>query len=279
MRRVMVIVALALVVGGGVALRLQDRESPPGETVGQSTQAEDIPPGRLFDLRLGGGVDQKVLYVAPAKPVASIVMLPGGSGDVGLAADGGIRHDDNFVVRTRGLWVRRGYAVLIPDALAHASLRGERSSPDYAAAVVQLAEFARSRAAAPVFLLGTSQGAIAAVNGAAHAPQGLVAGLVLTESVSRLGGSGETVFSAGPEGVRAPTLVVANRDDQCDVAPPDDASRIVAAMTNSPDAQVAFVSGGTDESGRACGSLTPHGYYGIEAQVVDLIAGWIDAHR
>jgi hypothetical protein len=29
----------------------------------------------------------------------------------------------------------------------------------------------------------------------------------------------------------------------------------------------------------ANGSLTPHGYYGIETQVIDVIAQWIDSHR
>jgi hypothetical protein len=33
------------------------------------------------------------------------------------------------------------------------------------------------------------------------------------------------------------------------------------------------------KSHKACGSLTPHGYYGIEAQVIDIIARWLDAHR
>ncbi|MDR3468229.1 MAG: alpha/beta hydrolase [Xanthobacteraceae bacterium] len=273
------VAAVALMFSTGAALPRQAATPGRDDAIAQSREAEGISPGQLLDLRLRGGGDQRVLYLSPAKPVAVVVMLPGGAGDIGLEGDGGIRHGNNFLVRTRDLWVQHGYAVLIPDTIDHASLRGDRSSADYAAAVVDLAGFARSRASAPVFLLGTSQGAIAAVNGAAHAPQGLISGLILTESVSRIGGSGESVFSAAPQDVRVPALVVANRDDQCDVAPPPDAPRIVAAMRNSPDAHVAFVNGGTAASGRACGSLTPHGYYGIEPQVVDLIAGWMEAHR
>jgi hypothetical protein len=235
---------------------------------------------QVMDLPLGGGLQQRVLYAAPAgRPRGVIVMLPGGSGEVGIRRDGDLRHDDNFVVRTRSLWVARGYAVLIPDTLDRENLRGLRSSPAYAALVDGLASYARRTAQAPVFLLGTSQGSIAAMNGAAHAAPGSLAGVVLTESVSILGGSHETVFDADPAGVRAPALVVANRDDACDVAPPSEAPAIARAMGHAASVKVLYVSGGVDRSRKACGSLTPHGYYGIEAEVVGDIAGWMDQRR
>ena len=233
---------------------------------------------RVFDLPLADGERQRVLYAAPPRPWATIVMLPGGAGDVGVEQNGDVRHDDNFVVRTRALWVAKGYAVLIPDTIDRANLRGVRSSPEYARLVDGLVGFAHAQARGPVFLLGTSQGSISAMNGAAHAAPGSVAGVVLTESVSRMGGSHETVFSADPQGVTAPALVVANRDDACDVAPPEDAPRIAAAMTRSRNVSVLQVAGGMTRSRKACGSLTPHGYYGIETQVVDQISRWMQAH-
>jgi hypothetical protein len=116
------------------------------------------------------------------------------------------------------------------------------------------------------------------MNGAAHAPVGSIAGVVLTESVSMLGGSHETVFDADPGDVRVPALVVANRDDACNVAPPTQAPRIVASMRHSPDARIIYVRGGTQHSADACGSLTPHGYFGIEDEVVARIARWLDSH-
>jgi len=174
--------------------------------------------------------------------------------------------------------VDQGFAVLIPDTVDRANLRGDRSSPEYGELVDELADFAHAQAPGPVFLLGTSQGSIAAMNGAAHAAPGMVAGLVLTESVSHLGGSHETVFDADPRDVRVPALVVANRDDRCDVAPPDEAPHIAASMTRSPDVHVLYVNGGIMKSHSDCGSLTPHGYFGIEAGVVQGIAQWIDAH-
>jgi hypothetical protein len=205
-------------------------------------------------------------------------MLPGGAGDVGVESDGDVRHGDNFVVRTRSMWTAQGYAVVIPDSIDRTNLRGSRSSAGYAGVVARLVTFAHAQAPGPVFLLGTSQGSIAAMNGAAHARPGSVAGVVLTESVSVQGGSHETVFDADPQDVRIPALVVANRDDACRVAPPANAVRIKQSMAHSPDASIAYVSGGQTRSGNACGSLTPHGYFGIETQVVALIASWLQAH-
>jgi len=232
----------------------------------------------LVDLPLQGGARERVLIAAPAHPRGTIVMFPGGDGDVGLKSDGDIAHDANFVVRTRGLWNDLGYAVVIPDTIDRDNLRGVRSSPGYARLVRDLVDLAHARLPGPVFLMGTSQGSIAAMNGAAHAQPGSIAGVVLTESVSVMGGSHETVFDASPNLVRVPALVVANRDDQCSVAPPADAPRLAAAMSGSRDVKVLMVAGGTTQSKSDCGSRTPHGYYGIENTVVPQIARWLDEH-
>jgi pimeloyl-ACP methyl ester carboxylesterase len=233
---------------------------------------------RLFDIPLAGGASQRVLLVVPPNALGAIIMLPGGAGDIGLERDGDIRHDDNFVVRTRTSWAARGYAVLIPDTIARENLRGLRSSPAYASLIWDLVGFAHRQINGRVFLLGTSQGSIAAMNGAAHAPAGTVAGVILTESVSVMGGSGETVFDADPHRVHVPALIVANRADRCKVAPPEMARDIARALTASPEVRVLVVSGGLTRSANDCGSLTPHGYLGIEDQVISTVTAWMRAH-
>lgn len=233
---------------------------------------------RVLDMPRPNGAVQRVLLSIPAHPRGTIVMLPGGAGTIGITRDGRLTHGDNFVVRTRALWNAKGYGVLIPDALASDTMRGRRSSPGYARVIGDLVALAHRQGTGPVFLLGTSQGSIAAMNGAAHATPGSVAGVVLTESVSVMGGSHETVFDADLAQVTIPALIVANRDDRCNVAPPADAPRIAAAMTHSPEMKVLTVSGGVTRSKKDCGSLTPHGYYGIEDKVVDAIVRWLDAH-
>jgi hypothetical protein len=222
--------------------------------------------------------EPRTLYARPQAPRGTIVMLPGGSGDISLDDDGDFARGKNFVVRTRDLWLARGYAVMIPDAGDGQNLRGLRNTPEYAKIVRDLVHAAHARAQGPVFLLGTSQGAVAAMNGAAHLSKAELAGVILTESVSRRSKSGETVFDASPDRVTAPALIVANRDSACRVAPADDAPRIAAAMTGASEVKVIYVRGGVTRS-RECGSESPHGYFGIENAVVDQIADWLDAHR
>lgn len=227
------------------------------------------------DLPLPDGSFQRVLYDAPPSAVRGvIVMFPGGADDIGIEKDGQIKHGDNFVVRSRDLWTAKGYGVVLVDAIDHQSMRGKRSTAAYAEVTREIVEFAHQQANAPVWVLGTSQGSIAAMNAAAHARGSQLAGVILTESVSILGGSHETVFDAHPQDVRVPALVVANRDDQCKVAPPSMADPIAQSMRNTH-ATVLFVQGGIEHSSNQCASLSPHGYYGIEGKVVDDIAEWM----
>ena len=84
---------------------------------------------RVDELPLGAELTQRVLWDAPVQPRATLIMLPGGSGEIGLRRGGELRHDDNFLVRTRADWVRQGYAVLIPDTIDQADLRASAAHP------------------------------------------------------------------------------------------------------------------------------------------------------
>jgi hypothetical protein len=243
-----------------------------------STQSEESPKpegGMVSDLPLPGGGFQRVLYLPPSRDAKGLmVMFAGGTGELDIEKNGDIKNAKNFVVRSSDLWRDRGYGVLLVDALDHQSLRGQRSTAAYAEVIAKVLAFARETTRAPLWVLGTSQGSIAAMNAASHAGRNGIAGLILTESVSILGGSHETVFYAHPENVRVPSLIVANRDDQCKVALPSMANAIAQSVRDAP-VTVLRVSGGVQRSQDNCGSLSPHGYYGIEEQVVDGIVDWM----
>jgi pimeloyl-ACP methyl ester carboxylesterase len=232
----------------------------------------------VHDLPLDNGGVQRVLYLPSAGSTrGTIVMFPGGAGTLGIQNDGEIEHGDNFLVRTRELWRAKGYAVIIVDAIDDHSMRGLRSTPAYAEIATKVIDFARQLGNVPVWVMGTSQGSIAAMNAASTSGPAL-AGMVLTESVSVLGASHETVFDAHPERVRIPSLIVANQDDECKVAPPNMAHDIAQSM-HGTHATVLVVNGGVRRSKDNCGSLTPHGYYGIEARVIDDIVRWMQTAR
>ncbi|SAL19373.1 Alpha/beta hydrolase family protein [Caballeronia udeis] len=241
----------------------------------QAMEVSSTGDGVVEDLPLQGGGFQRVMYSAARRETKGIiVMFPGGTGEIDIEKSGRVKNAKNFVVRSDDLWRDRGYGIVLVDALDHQSMRGQRSSAAYAEVTKKIIEFARRQANAPVWVLGTSQGSIAAVNAASHAGRTQLAGLILTESVSILGGSHETVFDAHPDDVRVPSLVVANVDDRCKVAPPSMAQSIARSIRRAP-TTVMTVSGGEQRTQDDCGSLTPHGYYGIEEKVVNGIVDWM----
>jgi pimeloyl-ACP methyl ester carboxylesterase len=232
----------------------------------------------VSDVPITGGTE-RVLIRGGRQARAIVVLLPGGNGIVGLDNGGGVHQlGGNFLVRTLGQWVARGFAVVLPDAPNGTSLTGQRHLPAYADAISRAIDFGRSRGALPVWLIGTSAGTTAAVNGAAHLGS-KVSGAVLTSSVTRrTGSSGETIFDAEPGAAPVPVLVVSNEYDTCPDTPPGDAPMVLSALTRSPRKELVMVtSGQTAKGSDLCQGMSPHGYLGIEGMVVQRISEWIRA--
>jgi hypothetical protein len=224
------------------------------------------------DVPVPGAGTERVLYEAGPSPRAILVMFAGGNGDVQIADNGTIgRLGGNFLLRTRPLWLAQGFAFVTIGSSS--SLAGVRHTPAYANAIAAAVDFARSRANVPVWLVGTSQGSIAAANGAAHLP-GRVAGVVLTSSVAGRSFSGETVFDSDLGSIAVPALVIANRGDTCPSAAPSYAPTILGALARSPRKDVIYVDSSALQ-GDPCEAYSPHGYLGIEADVVQRISSWI----
>jgi pimeloyl-ACP methyl ester carboxylesterase len=204
-----------------------------------------------------------------------VVLLPGGDGHVGIGEDGAIADADNFLVRTRNQWLALGYAYAMPDAPSGSpSLTGRRRSDQYAAAVDAVVARLRDLYGVPVWLVGTSQGAIAAASTAARFDH--VAGVVLASPVTEPGRSGETLFDVRLADIRVPALVLTNAHDACRTSPPDDAPRVVAALVHAhPSDAMTFDS--MQAGGPACGPWSPHGFMGIEPTVLDKAAAWMAA--
>lgn len=219
----------------------------------------------------------KLSRATPAgAPRATLVMFPGSAGIVQFGASGAIGPEaSNFLVRTQSLWLAQGFAVVVLGAPNDRTLNGHRHEPAYADTVARAVDFARTRVNAPVWLIGTSQGSIGAAFGAAHLP-GRVAGVVLTSSVAGHSDSGETVFDTDLGAITVPALVVANLGDACSASAPGYAPQILAALTRSPRKELITVDSRATQSG-PCEAMSPHGYLGIEADVVQRVSAWIGA--
>ena len=229
----------------------------------------------VADISVASGTE-RVLFLGTERARALLVLLPGNDGVVALDSAGGIRQlGGNFLVRTMGQWVAQGFDVVLPDAPNGTSLLGQRHLPAYAEAIGRAIDFGRSHANLPVWLIATSQGSTAAVNGAAHLGS-RVSGAVLASSVTRAGHAGETLFDAEPGAITVPVLVVVNQYDSCGVSPPADAPGILAALTRAPRKELAIVaSNQIARRADRCEGMSPHGYLGIESMVVQRISDWI----
>ena len=225
------------------------------------------------------GVTEAVLLIRPqTPPLASVILFPGGDGSIGLKPDWPEgKRSGNFLVRSADLFARAGFLVAVVDAPSDSStlwnLRTtERHAKDVAAVIAHL----RAEAPVPVWLIGTSMGTLSAANAAARLLEGGPDGIVLTSSVTELSlKSTESVLTVDLERIRVPVLVVNHRNDVCKLSPPKTAERIVREVENSPRRDILSFSGGKPAGMDECGPFAPHGYYGIEAEVVGAIAGWI----
>ena len=222
-----------------------------------------------IDLPTRPGITQRFYFTAAASPRRSAVLFVGARGEFGEAAR------TNFLARVASSFVAQGISVAIPDVPSdHADgmTDGFRASAEHATDVAAVITFLQQRAAVPVWLVGTSRGTIPAASVAARLGPPHVAGLVLTSTVWP---ALRAVTSLGQ--VQVPTLVVHNRNDGCQESPFSAAADGVAALTHAPAKDFVAISGGRS-LGPACRALSPHGFYGIEDQVVPPITAWIQTH-
>lgn len=228
------------------------------------------------------GVTESFLLLRPdGPPAASVIIFAGGDGNLALTAGGLRQLQGNFLVRTRGLWVREGFLVAILDTPSDhpRGLWNFRTTKEHAADVKQAIAAVRDLARAPVWLVGTSMGTLSAANGAARIDDGGPDGIVLTSSVTATSrASYETVMHGGLEDIRVPVLVVHHKDDTCQSSPYSGAEAIVKALKRAPAKELLTFEGGSPAISAPCEAKAPHGYLGIEPRVVSAIAAWIRAH-
>ena len=254
----------------------------------QAARAKDAC-GEVVTLKTHG---KSTTPVSIAKPPASapqeghmvLVLLPGGPGYMALDTKGRARKlEGNSLVRSTKLFNAAGFITALVDAPSdhrgEDGLGGFRLSAQHADDIGTVIAEMRERTKLPVWLIGTSRGAISAANAASRlngpaAPDGLV----LTSAVTsgKVGGRrawvAQTALGAKLENIKMPVLVVAHTADKCIRTPPSLAGRI-AARTNGEREQTIVISGGPGSRGgvsvEACQGSTPHGFTGQDAQVTE----------
>ncbi|HZS82284.1 MAG TPA: alpha/beta hydrolase [Stellaceae bacterium] len=226
------------------------------------------------------GVTQPFYLTKPkGQPRASLILFPGGFGTLEHYGPADLRRG-NFLVRSRDLFVARGFTVAVMDvpsderSLSDGFRLGAAHRSDIAAVIAYL----RQAANAPVWLVGTSRGTLSAAN-AATLPAGGADGVVLTSTLLRRAGKrGDgTIFDADPSRITIPVLIVHNREDACPACPFELAADLLQRLARAPRKDLIAVAGGDPPISPPCRALSRHGYLGIEDQVVAAISDWITA--
>jgi pimeloyl-ACP methyl ester carboxylesterase len=220
--------------------------------------------------------------VRPAgPPVASVILFMGGSGALGLRRGPLTARNTNFLVRNRQAFAERGFLVAVlevpSDRMADALVRF-RTGPEHAADVRALIAALRAEAPVPVWLVGTSMGSVSAASAAARLTEGGPDGVVLTSSVmGQNRDMGESLQDVALAKIRVPVLVVHHRDDRCPASRYADTAWAMRSLSAAPRRELLTFSGGDAPQSPPCEPLAPHGYFGLDAKVVDAIAAWIAA--
>jgi hypothetical protein len=230
------------------------------------------------------------LAYPPQGAKAALVLLAGGGGHVDLDEQACPRAlKGNSLLRSLPHFHAAGFATAVVDApsdhMDGDGLGGFRSAAQHAEDLGKVIADVRIRTKKPVWVVGTSRGAISAANAAsrlsgAAAPDGVVltSALMSGHTGGRKPWVAQTVFDLPLEAIRMPVLVVGHAEDRCVRSPPELMPNITA-RTNSAREQVATIEGGPGKPAApnidVCEGRTPHGFLDQEADAAAGIARFI----
>ena len=230
----------------------------------------------------------------PADGPVTLVLLAGGSGHLDLDPQGCARElKGNSLVRSVALFNAAGFGTALVDAPSghHGvdGLGGYRTDARHAQDLGRVIASLRSRTRGAVWVVGTSRGAISAVNAAARlsgpaAPDGVVltSALMAGQPGAKKAWVAQSVFDLPLEDITVPVLVVGHVADTCVRSPPNLMDRIVA-RTRGPRQQLVTVTGGPARPAPvgldACEGRSPHGFVEQEAEVAAGIVRFVRGGR
>lgn len=251
--------------------------------------------GQLITLATHDATQTRYSLAGPSENAkAALVIMAGGAGFLDLDNRGcPQRLAGNSLVWSIKQFHGHGLLTALVDAPSdyqdRDGLAGFRIAPKHAADLGKVIADLRRRTKLPIWLAGTSRGAISAANAAtrltgADAPDGVILTSAVTqgrEGAQKLWVA-QSVFSTELQNIKLPILVIAHEDDKCVRTPPYLAERIVK-KTKATRSQTVMVTGGPGwggpESVKACRGKAPHGFVRQRSRVNAGIARFINGGR
>jgi hypothetical protein len=256
--------------------------------------ANEVVSREVITLQSRSGVTQKIILLKPSNPVASVVLLPGGVGKIVIGETNGkptIKYKDNFLIRSMDNFAKNGFVVALVDAPSDQQSKGMyilwRIGDKHVIDINAVSSYLKKNNGLQVWLVGTSNGTFSTCNAAIHSGSS-IDGIVLTSSITDLKPYKSKVkaYKTHPNGIinmdlakiTVPALIAFHVNDKCPGTPPANSEMLKAELTGSPRAQLIKFDGGLPPKSDKCKALSAHGFYGIEAEVVNSISEFIKSN-
>ena len=239
----------------------------------------------VVEIPARNGQTVRALLLKPSAPVGSVILLAGGHGNLSLGKDGKIGWGaGNQLVRTRAGYAKAGFVTLVPD-IARDLKQGKggvvpryRWSEAYATDIGFFVLYLR-KVAQPVYLVGTSRAALSVANAAARL-QGTRSPDAIVITSGMLMDTGTPAPSVQRnvgrlQRIKQPTLIAFHAQDQCQWTRPSSGAQFKRLLTGAKKVDVMILKGGTAGSGPACEANSPHGFVGMDGEVVRVVTTWL----
>lgn len=226
----------------------------------------------ILTLQTRPGAQQRLLVVqGEGKSRATLLLFPGGHGAGHFTeTPRGLRLSNNFLVRSSSSIANEALRVAIVDApsdRASGMSDGFRTSPQHLTDIEGVVRFLVDRYRQPIFLVGTSRGTLSLAYLATALREPSIRGIIFTSSYTQVG-------ALPLEQIRYPVLFIHHRDDACRLTPYSAAKRLYERFTSSMAKDFVTVLGGAAAASKPCEALSPHGFFGMEGDVIKVIADW-----
>lgn len=243
----------------------------------QASEIAEIGAGEVLKVDTREGVSVPLYTYWRPDAVATVMLYSGGGGGYGQIGSDGWPTSGNFLIRTGRHWATHPFNIVMvgrPSDGVDLALGGIRTSDRHAADNLAIFKTIKSKSPLPLWLVGTSMGTISVTAAAIRDTDHLLAGIVLTSSIT-----GYKIDGAVPkqdlDKISVPTLIFHHEDDGCKFCRAYEAKNIAGQLIHAPIRKTLLVTGGSGAVGDPCQAFHYHGYIGMENEAVDLIAAWI----
>jgi dienelactone hydrolase len=237
------------------------------------------------------GQKVRAVLLKPANPKGAVILFAGGDGRLDITPAGDItKLRFNQLVRTRALYASAGYVTLVPDIApsfkvgASGVVELYRAGRAFAQDIGAMVKYLRGIVPKPIVAVGTSRGSMSVANAVAKLKgegEQRPDAAVLTAAFLKVGANvpGLTVFklaNGNPRLLDVPTMLVWHVADAC----PHTSAATVPAFrawyegSGRKLAEKSF-SGGLPPESEPCEARAPHGFYGLDPNVVTAITGFV----